>query len=254
MELPSDACFILGGQMVTSPCFMGAEPAIIDRGPNNSFRLFEKEEIGGLELMHSLSTELRERAITYKQMKDPAMPPGRWHFADERLFGGAYQDNRVVPYEGVSAAEFSSSQQEQLLKVVDAFIEYLPPGPRAAHMRQIGSMLDRTYFSWIGSYGDEDLFYYRVQSPVIMVEFDHHCGVWLTNTEPAKYHIRTVVRTPNGNDYGKDLLRQHYQQSHQKGSAHVEQEHAGHSVEHNHQHSHEHSDHSYQHHHAEVGD
>jgi len=23
-----------------------------------------------------------------------------------------------------------------------------------------------------------------------------------------------VTRTPNGNDYGKDLLRQHYEQSH----------------------------------------
>ena len=25
-------------------------------------------------------------------------------------------------------------------------------------------------------------------------------------------HIHTVVRTPNGNDYGKDLLRQHLEQ------------------------------------------
>ncbi len=24
-------------------------------------------------------------------------------------------------------------------------------------------------------------------------------------------HIHTVVRTPNGDDYGKDLLRQHYE-------------------------------------------
>ena len=25
-------------------------------------------------------------------------------------------------------------------------------------------------------------------------------------------HIHTIVRTPNGNDYGKDLLRLHYAQ------------------------------------------
>lgn len=42
-----------------------------------------------------------------------------------------------------------------------------------------------------------------------MCEFDHHSGVFLTNDEPAKCHIHTIVRTPNGNDYGKDLLRQH---------------------------------------------
>jgi hypothetical protein len=28
---------------------------------------------------------------------------------------------------------------------------------------------------------------------------------------PGKAHIHSVVRTPNGNDYGKDLLRQHYE-------------------------------------------
>jgi hypothetical protein len=35
--------------------------------------------------------------------------------------------------------------------------------------------------------------------------------VFLTNTEPAKFHVHTIVRTPNGNDYGRDLLRLHYQ-------------------------------------------
>ena len=28
--------------------------------------------------------------------------------------------------------------------------------------------------------------------------------------EPNLEHVHTVVRTPNGNDYGKDLRRQHY--------------------------------------------
>ena len=130
-------------------------------------------------------------------------------------------------------------------------------------------MLDRTYFSWIGGYGDEDPFYYRVQSPVIMVEFDHHAGVWLANAEPAKYHIHTVVRTPNGNDYGKDLLRQHYERSHQKGSTHLnpQNEHAGgggdghhshhdasaparsHEHDHGHNYEHEHGGHSLVHEH-----
>jgi hypothetical protein len=34
----------------------------------------------------------------------------------------------------------------------------------------------------------------------------------LDPTQAALQHIHTVVRTPNGNDYGKDLLRQHYSQ------------------------------------------
>ena len=33
------------------------------------------------------------------------------------------------------------------------------------------------------------------------------------SSEPSRRHIHTVVRTPNGNDYGVDLLRQHDEQS-----------------------------------------
>jgi Protein of unknown function (DUF3500) len=44
------------------------------------------------------------------------------------------------------------------------------------------------------------------------IEFDHQRGVALDNDAPSRQHIHTVVRTPNGNDYGMDLLRQHRQQ------------------------------------------
>jgi Protein of unknown function (DUF3500) len=53
--------------------------------------------------------------------------------------------------------------------------------------------------------------YYRIQGPVVMIEFDQHSGVFLSNKEPAKLHIHTIVRTPNDNDYGAGLLRMHYE-------------------------------------------
>lgn len=31
---------------------------------------------------------------------------------------------------------------------------------------------------------------------------DHHSGVFLNNEEPAKFHIHTLLRTPNAGDYG----------------------------------------------------
>ena len=43
------------------------------------------------------------------------------------------------------------------------------------------------------------------------IEFDHYAGVFLTNDAPAKFHVHIIVRTPNGNDYGIDLLRLHYE-------------------------------------------
>ena len=48
-----------------------------------------------------------------------------------------------------------------------------------------------------------------------------HSGVFLTNREPAKFHVHTIVRTPNGNDYGVDLLRRHYRRSHRAGADHA---------------------------------
>jgi hypothetical protein len=56
------------------------------------------------------------------------------------------------------------------------------------------------------------VFYYRIHSPVILIEFDHQRGVALRSDKPSRNHIHTVVRTPNGNDYGKDLLRLHHEQ------------------------------------------
>jgi hypothetical protein len=114
----------------------------------------------------------------------------------------------VIPIEGIRATSLPAEHQELLLRTVEAFLMLLPPGPLAAHMRRIRQRLDETFFSWIGGFGDEDPFYYRIQSPIIIVEFDHHRGVWLLNKEPAKYHIHTLIRTPNGNDYGRELLRQ----------------------------------------------
>jgi hypothetical protein len=78
-------------------------------------------------------------------------------------------------------------------------------------MREVQSRLSDTWFGWIGETGADSPFYYRILSPVILIEFDHLPGIIWDNTEPTRDHIHTIVRTPNGNDYGRDLLRQHYE-------------------------------------------
>ena len=208
-------CFFVGGQMVVSPIFMGAEPNIIDSGPHIGTKLFTTQEQVGLALMQSLSPELHAKAQIFEHMHDePTKPKGRWHPADGLHLGGAFQDNRIVPYEGIPMDALNERQRSQLLEVADAFLDVLPDGPRARRLEQIERHFDRTWWSWIGGSGDEDPFYYRIQSPIIMLEFDHHPGIWLNNQLPSKCHIHTVIRTPNGNDYGKDLLRQHYEVTH----------------------------------------
>ena len=81
--------------------------------------------------------------------------------------------------------------------------------------------LSETHFAWIGPFDDASPFYYRILSPVILVEFDHQSGIVYDNDTPSRDHIHTVIRTPNGNDYGRDLLRRHYaQHDHSSMTAH----------------------------------
>ena len=206
-------CFVIGRQMVLTPCFFGAEPNYADAGPFAGTRLFEDEERAGLALMRSLSAGERQQAIVAHAMMGGDLPDGRRHFADNLHLGGAFQDNRIVPYEGLRASTLSARQQRDLMALVEAYVAPLPPGPLNARLTEVERHLADTHFCWIGGYAEMSPFYYRIQSPVIFIEFDHHAGVFLTNAEPAKFHVHTIVRTPNGNDYGIDLLRLHYQQA-----------------------------------------
>jgi hypothetical protein len=211
-------CLVIGRQMVLTPCLLGAEPTWADAGPFAGSSLFEDEERAGLDLMRSLSSEQQRRAVVAHSMVGGDLPPGRRHFADNLHLGGACQDNRIVPLEGLPAAGLSSLQRRRLLDLVAAYIAPLPPGPYEARMAEVERHLAETHFCWIGGFAETSAFYYRIQSPVIFIEFDHHAGVFLTNAEPARFHVHTIVRTPNGNDYGFDLLRQHYAQAHRTRS------------------------------------
>jgi hypothetical protein len=204
-------CFVIGRQMVLTPCFFGAEPNYADTGPFAGTRLFQDEERAGLALMRSLSAKQQNQAIVAHSMMGGDLPAGRRHFADNLHLGGAYQDNRVVPYEGLRASGLSALQRRDLMDLVAAYVAPLPSGPLAARLAEVERHLAETHFCWIGGFEEASPFYYRIQSPVIFIEFDHHAGVFLTNAEPAKFHVHTIVRTPNGNDYGIDLLRLHYQ-------------------------------------------
>jgi hypothetical protein len=98
--------------------------------------------------------------------------------------------------------------------LLDSYAGLLRSGHDRVRLDEVLAHLDETWFAWIGGTDESSPFYYKVQSPVVLIEFDHHRGVFLDNPEPEKFHSHVVVRTPNGNDYGKDLLRQHLQQHH----------------------------------------
>lgn len=195
----------VAGRHVIAPVFIGAEPALSDgdRPP-----LFDARERLALDLAASFSPEQAAQAIVFDSVLDPSMPEGRLHPADERHVAGAFRDNRVIPYEGLCAKELTGPQWKLLRAVAEDFLLLLADGQRELAMQEIDAHRQRTWFSWYGATDGSEPFYLRIQSPVLLAELDHHAGVWLSNKLPARFHVHSTLRLPNGNDYGRAYLAQ----------------------------------------------
>ena len=97
-----------------------------------------------------------------------------------------------------------------MLALVELYVGNMDAGHAKVKMDEVKAHLDRTCFAWIGGSEPDGVYYYRIHSPVLLIEFDHQRPA---NTRhlaknpqlPIRDHIHVVVRTPNGNDYGKDL-------------------------------------------------
>jgi hypothetical protein len=216
------ACFFKGPQVVLSPSFTGAEPNIIDEGEWRGTEILHKEGNLGLKLMQGLNDKQQQQAQIFANLRDPGMKQiygnsnndeskrdelltDTWGPDDQRHRCGAFRDNRIVPYEGVLVSTCSPEQQQLVLDICHEFLLYHPTTSRNLKLEQVKHKFGETYFCWIGGFADDDAFYFRIQSPVILVELDHHSGVFLTNKEPAKYHTHTILRMPNAGDYGQAI-------------------------------------------------
>lgn len=203
-------CTVVGDQVVLTPAFMGAEPCRFFDGPLAGTVLFSAEERAGIDLIRSLDDDQQMRAVVRPSIRPEDLPRELKHPFDGRILAGAYQDNAVIPYEGISGADLSEAQRRRLLLLVAAYVGWEPDPHAAVRMADVADHLDETSFSWMGSPDGDEPFYYRVQSPVVLIEFDHHPGVVFDNPVPTRNHIHALMRTPNGNDYGVDLIRQHH--------------------------------------------
>jgi hypothetical protein len=199
-------CVIVGGQMVVTPAFLGVE--------FGGETVFAEHQSRAREMMESLSRAQRERALLYPSMHPGDLPHELAGAVDGRHRAGAGRDNLILPYAGLAGEDLTAGQRELLLALTGPYLEALPGVPRARRRAQVARYLDQTCFAWIGTWDEGAPFYYRVHSPVLLVEYDNHPGIFLDNDEPEPFHVHTIVRTPNGGDYGKDLLRQHYARHH----------------------------------------
>ena len=196
--------FVMGDQVVMTPAFWGSEPTVAKSGKYAGTSILEDEQASGLRMIRALTPAQRAQAVLQTSKRA------------NNILSQAFSDNIVLDYAGVKVSTFTAAQKSQLLELVRLYVGNLREGHAKVHMADVEKHLDNTYFAWIGETNDDSVYYYRIHSPVILVEFDHETPVGLRHLYPPgvpyREHIHSVVRTPNGNDYGKDLLRQHYQQ------------------------------------------
>ncbi|GAA3447330.1 hypothetical protein Pve01_69290 [Planomonospora venezuelensis] len=244
--------FVLGDQVVMTPTFLGSEPRVGYYDDGTKIELFTEELAAGVAMINALDASQKAEAIT-------AATKGGTVNSTE-----AGKDNAVLPYAGIKVSELTTAQQTRLLDLANLFVGNMDTGHAAVKMAEIKDKLAETYFAWQGPTTADGAFYFRIQSPVILIEFDCQgggpasgaveaalvpdnatkTGVVSGNTQgggPApggsggpqpgsgppgadasggaapgggggggsRNHIHAVIRTPNGNDYGFDLLKEH---------------------------------------------
>ncbi len=196
--------FVLGDQVVMTPAFWGSEPTVAKSGKYAGTSILQDEQGRGLDMIRALTPEQQKQAIIQVAK------------TGNNIMTQAFSDNVVLDYAGARVSSFTPAQKKQLLSLAALYVGNLREGHARVHLAEIERHLDSTFFAWVGGTDDTSVYYYRIHSPVVLIEFDHETPVNLRHLNPAgrpyREHIHSVVRTPNGNDYGKDLLRLHYQQ------------------------------------------
>ena len=196
--------FVLGDQVVMTPLFVGSEPVHATSGKYKGVVILQQEQNDGLGMLRALSDAQRGKAIL------------SFSKTGNNNLTEAFKDNVVLDYSGLRTNDLTTQARGCLRDLVNLYVSNMDDGHARIKMDEVDRHIDNTWFTWIGDTQDDSAFYYRIQSPVILIEFDHQRPANLAKfavdpKKPTQQHVHCVVRTPNGNDYGKDLLRQHYQ-------------------------------------------
>jgi uncharacterized protein YxeA len=183
---------VLNGETSIAPRFFGANPAIVKEGSRKGERTLAKEDDLGLELINSCSAEQKQKAIFQHKA-----------FTDIATTNSA--DVGPLQPVGIKMNELNDSQQTILLHLIDEYLANMPDDLAAKRMENLKKEeTAEINFGWAGATKLGEGHYYRIQGLSFLIEFD--------NTQNNANHIHSVWRDFDG-DFGRDLIREHYQSS-----------------------------------------
>jgi len=181
------------GQVVSeTPAFFGANPARVASGPNAGLRVLGAEEDVARKLLGSLDP--RQRAAAVISETAPS----------DILFGPSRKS--VPDPAGLPAAQMSEAQRQVLMELVGLYTGNFAEDVARTQTEKIAKAgIESIRFAWAGGTGAGEGHYYRVQGPTFVIEYD--------NTQDHANHAHSVFRDLQ-NDFGGDLLREHYARGH----------------------------------------
>jgi hypothetical protein len=183
---------IVNGEFVAdTPSFMGTNPAEVRSGPRKGVRVLSEEEDFGRDLVQSLNSEQRKKAIFLEA-------------APKEIFTEAKKHLEPLDNTGIVCADLNQQQAAKLLRLIKAYVERNRPDLAKDDLQKIQQAgLEKVYFGWAGGIERGQGHYYRVQGPTFLLEYD--------NTQNDNNHIHAVWRDFK-DDFGEDLLRKHYRE------------------------------------------
>lgn len=184
---------VVEGEVSMVPRFLGARPSLIPEGSRKGEKTaLHREEDLGIELIQSMTDEQLDKAIF--------LETAFWE-----IVTNVATETGPLTFEGIMMGELSDSQQVLLLDIIN---EYLSAMPKELAEKRYENLKNEEFneieFAWAGATNLGEPHYYRIQGKTFLIEFD--------NTQDDANHIHTVWRDFDG-DFGKDLLREHYNNS-----------------------------------------
>lgn len=184
---------IVKGKLSGTPTFFGANPHEVREGPRAGMRPLGQEEDLGRSLMQALDAGQQKTAMVAEKA------PADMLTASSRKAALTGQPN------GLAASKLNAKQKALLNELIDEYVSNVPEVVAAQRREQIKKAGNSLYFAWAGPVEKGQPHYYRVSSPVFLIEYD--------NTQNGANHTHTVWRDYEG-DFGLDLLGDHIRAAH----------------------------------------
>jgi len=185
---------LLNGTIVSStPSFFGANPGIVKEGESKGQQVLKQETNLGFDLVNAFSSDQLKTALISETA--PA----------EIITGNTRKAVPLTPT-GLSFKNMSATQQKIMLQLLDVYVQNYVFGFSSKLMEKIKKAgVENLSFAWAGSLKPGVGHYYRIQGPMLLIEYD--------NTQGNANHVHTMVRDLN-DDFAEDILREHYAKEH----------------------------------------